>query len=229
MLVGFACMAIAAIFQGHADTKVINFIGLSTFLFWGLGLAVLLKNFSAMMCSALDETAEKMFGEEAFFSEIYAKETAQSLAKKFKNAGFALEGEYLHKRRFSALKDYINYYLITVEEANVEEHFKTFLETCDKSPPDQRRFHKNNVYYMVYFNRTISDEALEMFKICIVNQDIIQDLSNVPYVFLPIVYDTHQGKYIIRPARGRFSINLFQMALREFYKLAVLPAKESQR
>lgn len=174
---------------------------------WGIGLAVLLKNLSAMMCWALDETAVKMYGEETFFSKDHARETPQSLVKKFKNARFVSKGEYLHKRRFSVSKDYINYYLITVEEPNMEQHFQSFLESYDNSPPDRRRFRKNNVYYMVCFSSVVPDEALEMFKTCIVNQDMMQDLSSVPYVFLPLVYDTRQGKYIIRHMKGRFSIN----------------------
>lgn len=219
VVAGFACIFIGASFQGHVDSKVVTIIGLSSFLFWGLGLIVLLKNLPEMMASVLDETAEKMYGEKVFFSEISAKETPRSLVEKFQKAGFVFEGDYLHKRRPSAVKDYINYHVVLAEEVNIEEHFQAFLESYEKSPPDRCPFHKNNVYYMVYFSSTIPDEALKMFKTCIVNEGLMQDISSVPWVFLPIVYDTGQEKYIIRSLKGKHTMNLLQMALKYFYKV----------
>jgi|GEM_PF-5653565 len=218
MVVGFVCIGIAAILQ-DVNRKYANIIGLSSFGMWGLALFTLLKNFTNMVSSELMDMEAKMRNEADFFSMIGIHETPKSLEERFIKSGFKLKQEYLHKRQFSLAKDYINYYVAIAQEENIIEHFEAFLKKAEDLFQDQSRFHKNNVIYLFFFNRDITQEKLDFLKTVIINQEVIQGLPGSFDTVLPIIYDTANQKYIVRTPRRRFSIALLDMALRKYYKM----------
>jgi hypothetical protein len=218
-VLGFLTLAIAASIQDTVNNKYANILGLSSFGFWGLSLFILIKNFTNMVFSEMNETTEKMHNEVDFFSMISINENPQTLEERFIKSGFKLQQGYLHKRQFSFAKDYINYYVAIANEESIMEYFNVFLSSVEDLFQNKSRFHKNNVIYVFFFNRNITNEELVFIKSIIINQDVAQGLPINFDTILPIVYDITNQKYIIKALKNRFSIKLLHIALRKFYKM----------
>ena len=219
LVAGFACLIIAATIQ-DTNRKYANIIGLSSFGIWGLALVVLLINYKNMVTSMLMDLEEKIRSESDFFSIISISETPQTLEDRFIKSGFMPKQEYLHKRQFSLSKDYINYYVAVAQEENITEYFEDFLKKASNLFQDQSRFHKNNVIYLFLFiNRDITQEESDYLKTVIINQEVMQRLPENFDTVLPIIYNIANQEYIIRKSRRKFSIALFDKALRKYYKM----------
>lgn len=217
-VLGFVSL-ILAIMLPAGNEKYSIIIGLSAFVWWGLALFILLKNYTNMMSSELEEADEKMRDEEDFFSMISIDETPQSLKERFIKSGFKPKQGFLHKWQFSFAKDYLNYYVAIAREKNIIEYFKVFGKEIEGLLNDRSRFHKNNVIYVFFFNCNITPEELDSIKNIMINQEIVQGLPGSFDTILPVVYDTVNQKYIVRTVRHRFSIALIYIALRKFYKM----------
>jgi hypothetical protein len=219
MILGFLSVVIAESIQDTVNNKYANILGLSSFGFWGLALFILIRDFTDMVSSEMNETTEKIHNEVNFFSMINLNENPQTLEARFIKSGFKLQQGYLHKRQFSFAKDYINYYVAIANEESIMEYFDVFLSNVEDLFQNKSRFHKNNVIYLFFFNRNITNEELDFLKSIIINQDVAQGLPFNDDTILPIVYDITNQKYIIKALKNRFSIKLLHIALRKFYKI----------
>ena len=218
-VLGIICITIAVITQDMLNRKYVNIIGFSSFGFWGLGLFILMRNHTNMVSSEMNEIASKMHNEEDFFSMINLIENPQTLEERFIRSGFKLQHGGLHKREFSFMKDYINFYVIIVNEENIAIYLESFMKNIDDFFQNKTRFRHNKVVYLFFFTRNITQDELGLLKKVIINQDVSQELPLNFDTVLPIVYDMTNNQYIIKTLRRRFSIKLLNIALRKFYKM----------
>ena len=85
-VLGIISLAISTNIQG----KYATIIGVSLcFVFLGLSLFLLIKNFTGMVSSEMAEIVEKMHNDADFFSTIISSETSQTLEERFVKAGFS--------------------------------------------------------------------------------------------------------------------------------------------
>jgi hypothetical protein len=137
--------------------------------------------------------------------------------------GFNIKSGYLHKRNIYFLKDYLNYYVSIVEEEPItEEYFDMTIGRLEEMLKNNKKWlNKNNVLYLFFFKRDITDNELDLLKNAIINQDVMQNMPGYFDTILPIVYDTAEQKYMAKALnrKDRFSIKPIQIALRKFYKI----------
>lgn len=220
-VLGFVCILLAGIFQDVIERRYINIIGFSSFAFWGTAIFLLLKNFVNLISSEMDEMEETMSGEESFFSMISMGEKPETLKERLIKSGFRTQEDFLYRKQFSLSKDYINFYAVIVEDENIAEYFEFFLKKAECLFQKKSLKRKSNVAYLFFFNRNITCAELDFLKEVIINQDIMHGLPVNIAAILPIVYETENRKYIIRAVKrkDRFSVNLFQIALRRLYMI----------
>lgn len=105
----FGMLLVAAILQDNGvSSKIYTPIVLSSFIFAIISIIILLSNFSRATeyeMNAKDEKIEK--SEFIVIENVSEKKLRDALT----NAGFKEKDGYLHKRRFSFSKDYVNYFI----------------------------------------------------------------------------------------------------------------------
>ena len=105
----FGMLVAAAILQDNGvDSKIYTPIGMSSFLFAIVGIIILLANFSRAAEYEMRVKGEKIDKSEFTVIENVSEEKLRSMLN---NAGFKEKDGYLHKKRFSLAKDYVNYFI----------------------------------------------------------------------------------------------------------------------
>jgi len=219
---GFGCFAVAAMVQENLGNIYANIIGISGFVFLILSLIYLLVKAPKMISSEMEELAERMKSETTFFTAIQLEESINSLKEKFYKAGFSQEQNYIHKKSFSFAKDYINYYVIIVENMEIEQYIDFFLEKIDSLIESQKRFEKNNYIYLIFFKNSISDDELIPLKNLIINQTVIQEIpSSRADTLVPIVYNIDNKEFMIRMNHRKLSLKPINIAMKNFCKIVI--------
>lgn len=217
---GFACFGVAAMMQDKLGDTYANTIGISGFVFLILSVIYLLVKAPKMMSSEMEERAKRLESENTFFTTIQVEESIHSLKEKFFKAGFSHGQNYLHKKSFSLAKDYINYYVVIVDNTDIEQYVNAFLEKIDTLIESQKRFKKNNYIYLIFFKDHISDDELLPLKNLIINQDVIQEIpSSRSDTLVPIVYNIENQEFVIRINRKKLSLKPIEMAMKTFGKI----------
>ena len=219
MVLGFVCITIAANTPATFNKQYSNVIGLSSFVFWGLALIMLIKNYSKMVSSEMFEAAEKMKTESDFYSLFYTNANPHELEERFANAGFKKYQNFLRKRQFSFIKDYINYYVAIAEVEDIQDYFNNLVEGIEEMLQNQAHLHRNNIVYVFVFTSNLEQEKLDYLQEIIINQETIQGIPGSFDTVLPVVYDKVKQRFIIRTIRRRYSIALLDIALRKLYKM----------
>jgi len=179
----------------------------------------MIRNYTGIVQWEMNEIAEKMHCDNNFFSFINIEETPKTIEARFEKQGFKREKDYLFRRQFSLAKDYINYYVIIVDEENIEAYTRRFCEGAERFFKNKSRFNKQNVAYLIFFNTAVTAEVLAFIKNLIINQDVMQGLPIRFDTILPIVYDTANKRFVVKSSKNKFSIKLLHIALRKFYRI----------
>jgi len=223
-VIGFVNLLISACIQHKTDRLIADILGMSFFPIALLSLALLFKYSSKIILSEMIENLKIMNNDVNFFSRININENPQSLEKRFLNMGFEIKQGYLYKRQFDFWKKHINTYVIIVNDELITEYFNIALNKIDKLLHDKYLQKEYTIVYLLFFNRNITNDELELFKYAIIKQDLSFGFCYGMHIILPIAYDTATQEYIIRTQKTKFSIILFHIALRRFY--AILDIKD---
>ncbi len=220
-VLGFVLLGVSAYLQDTADHRLVNILGWSALGAMGISVLILLICFGKVIVAETDYIREKMQNQSdaEFFSTISLYDTPYTLEERFIQAGFSMEEGYLHKRSPSLAKDYINYYVGIANEENISEYFNKFCEKIEGVIQSATRYQKHNIYYIFFFNRTIAQEERAVLKDIIADQYATRSIGFDFDVYLPIIYDTANQKYITKAVRGRFSYYLLDIAVRVIYKM----------
>ncbi len=218
-VVGFTCLGVAAMVQNKLGDTYENTIFISGFAFMILASIYLIVKAPKIILSELEEQAESMESENIFFTTIKFEESINSLKEKFLKAGFIQGENYLHKKIFSLTKDYINYYVVIVDNTNMTEYMDVFFNNIDTLIESQKRLNKNNYIYLIFFKNNISDNELIPLKFLVINQDVIQGLNYQADTVVPIVYNIGKQEYILRINNRKLSLKPIDIAIKNFCKV----------
>ncbi len=220
--IGVSCFIVAAVVQDKLGNTFANIMVLLGLVFLILSLVYLVLKAPKMISSEMEERAERLGLENKFFSTIKIEESMYSLREKFIRKGYKQGDNYLHKKKFSFSKDYINYYLFTVDNVNLMQYIEDFLKNINLIIESQKRLNKNNLIYLVFFKYNISDDEMMTIKNMIINQDVFQELPHyMSDAVVPIVYDIEKHEYLLRTTNMKLSLKPIDIAIRKFCEIVI--------
>lgn len=219
-VVGFICFVAAAMVQDWLGDSYANIIGVLGFAFLILSLIYLIRKAPEIITSEMEEKEASMNAENNFFTAIKFEEDIYSLKEKFLKAGFSEGSNYLHKKIFSVAKDYINYYVVIVDNTDMEQYIDDFLRKIDTLIKSQKHLNKNNYIYMIFFKDHVSYDELIPIKKMIISQDVVHGIPQYLLdTVVPIVYSIENQEYILRINNRKLSLNPIDIAMKKFCKI----------
>ena len=219
---GFGCIVAAGAVRDSLGRFAGDLFVVLGFALWIVSVIFLIWKFPRMASSEMAEEAAAMEADPCFFERIPLPEDAASLAEKLRRAGFRQKAQGLYKRRFSFLKDYINYYVFIESDVDIRHSVDSFAQRMDAQLETKKLFCKNNSVFLVFFQREIPEDDLNALKRLLIIQDVIQGLPRAAAdTIIPIVYDVMAGEYIVRKSRKKHSLKSIHLAMNTFYEIVL--------
>lgn len=155
-LLTFTLLGAAAILQENGvSSSIYTPIGISGFAVLVIDLVILLANFSRMMEYELQAKAKKLANQKYEVIEGVTRQRVLDGCEKyhFQQRDF----EYYHKRKFSATKDYVNYFIRCVDCMDFASDLDREFEKFDR----KNYSNKNKCLVLFFFLDTVTDSDLE--------------------------------------------------------------------
>ncbi len=160
-LLGFAAIFYAAYLQNNdGNEKIYDTIGISSLLFFGIGIVIGLVNLKTIVAYELFSRLDKLDEYGCATIENVTKERIKEVCL---NNGFAeVDGGYLHKRKISVWADAMNYYVQIFDTSDIQYVDKDIpREEARFKQKEYKGWHKCLLLFV--FADSVTEKQLERF------------------------------------------------------------------
>ena len=252
-ILGFVFILLAAIVDTvTGNGGMAGAMGVLGFVSWGLSLFFLFKNFGNLVQGEMMDNIESLMADDGYFAYLdvnIAEYSPGLLLEPFKNNGFKVieskldSCQMLHKKEFSILRDFVNYYVVLAEVDNIGPFHDAYIDAFETMVNTR----KNNIVYLIYVLDKLEEAppegqestapALEeapleddgqdadylsnwhILKNINVMEETLNTLPMYRSITVIIAYDRVKNRYVIRDTHGKFANTLFKSGVKKFHKM----------